>query len=67
MGHTTNFQTPLLDDNGDGGSNEEDGLLAQNTYIGNGTVIYGDAPVIGSVSLDQTPLLDDTGNGVGVI
>jgi len=51
---TTDYQTPLIDDNGNGIGNEVgDGLLAQNTFIGNGTIIYGDAPVIGSVSPEQ--------------
>ena len=50
-----NDQTPLLDANGNGISNEaEDYTLIQSTYIGNGTVISGDAPVIGSVSPVQT-------------
>jgi DNA-binding beta-propeller fold protein YncE len=54
IGYTTDFQTPLLDANGNGVGNEpEDGTLVQDTYIGNGTVIHGDAPVIGSVSPDQ--------------
>lgn len=44
-------QTPLLDDNGNGVGNEvQDGTLAANTSIGNGTVIEEDTPVIGSVS-----------------
>ncbi len=64
LGQSITFQTPLLDDNNNGVGNEsngdeiiesgEDGYIAQNIYIGNGTVIYGDAPVIGSVSDDQT-------------
>jgi DNA-binding beta-propeller fold protein YncE len=50
IGFTTDNQHPLLDDNGNGIGNEEgDGLLAENTFIGNGTVIQGDSPVIGSV------------------
>ncbi len=53
------FQHPLLDDSGNGVGNEaEDGALAQNTFIGNGTVIYGDIPVIGNVSPDKT--INDT-------
>jgi len=55
IGYTTDFQNPLLDANGNGVGNEpEDGTLVQDTYIGNGTVIHGDTPVIGSVSPDQT-------------
>jgi hypothetical protein len=55
MGYTTSYQHPLLDANGNGITNEpEDLTLVASTYIGNGTVIQGDAPVIGSVSPDQT-------------
>jgi hypothetical protein len=55
IGYTTDFQHPLLDDNGNGVANEAgDGFLAQNTFIGNGTFIYGDVPGIGSVSSDQS-------------
>ena len=54
MGYSTTRQTALLDDNGDGVSDNNDGLLAQTTYIGNGTAIYTDAPVIGRVSAEQT-------------
>ncbi|MFC1495496.1 6-bladed beta-propeller [Thermodesulfobacteriota bacterium] len=44
-------QHPMLNDNGNGiGNEEDDGDLSQNTYLGNGTVISGDAPVIGSVT-----------------
>jgi len=51
MLHPAELQHPLLDDNGNGiGNEKEDGVLASNTYIGNGTVIQGDAPAIGSVS-----------------
>ena len=50
-----NDQHPLVDANGNGVGNEtEDYALISNLYIGNGTEIYGDAPVIGSVSEDQT-------------
>ncbi|MFC1505414.1 C13 family peptidase, partial [Thermodesulfobacteriota bacterium] len=55
LGYTTTEQNPLLDANGNGIPNEpEDVTLVQNTYIGNGTVIYGDAPVIGTVNPEQT-------------
>ena len=48
-------QTPLLDANGNGVGNEaQDFTLVQGSYIGNGTVISGDAPVIGSVSPAKT-------------
>ena len=36
------------------GNETEDFALISNIYIGNGTELYGDAPVIGSVSEDQT-------------
>jgi streptogramin lyase len=50
IGYTTEYQHPLLDANGNGTGNEPvDYSLAENQYIGNGTVIQGDAPVIGSV------------------
>ena len=49
-----NDQNPLVDADGNGVGNEiEDYALISNVYIGNGTEIYGDAPVIGSVSEDQ--------------
>ncbi|MFH0814244.1 MAG: 6-bladed beta-propeller, partial [Pseudomonadota bacterium] len=55
ISQTTNYQNPLLDDNGNGIGNEaSDGALAQSTYLGNGTIIYGEAPVIGTVSPPQT-------------
>ena len=48
------YQNPVLDDNANGIGNEvNDGTLASSTYIGNGTIIYGDAPAIGKVSPDQ--------------
>jgi streptogramin lyase len=55
IGHTTDYQHPLLDANGNAKENEpEDFALAQNTFIGNGTQIFGEAPTIGSISPDQT-------------
>ena len=55
IGVTTSYQNPLLDDNGNGIGNEvDDGILSQNKYIGNGTLIVTDAPAIGSVSPVQT-------------
>jgi DNA-binding beta-propeller fold protein YncE len=52
---TTDFQHPLLDANGNGTGNEAgDFTLAQGQWIGNGTVIQGQAPVIESVSDGQT-------------
>ena len=55
LDYSFNDQHPLVDANGNGVGNEtEDYALISNVYIGNGTEIYGDAPVIGSVSEDQT-------------
>ena len=50
LGHAIEFQHPMLDDNGDGIFDIDDGSLALTTSIGNGTEIYGEAPQIGSVS-----------------
>ncbi len=61
--YTTNFQHPLIDANGDGTSNQPDDFtLAENKFIGNGTVIPGDAPVISGVSADQT--ISDTSSAL---
>ncbi|MEW6599796.1 MAG: MopE-related protein [Nitrospirota bacterium] len=55
LGQAISGQTPLLDDNGNGtGNDPDDGTLAQNIHIGNGTPVQGSVPVIGSVSPDQT-------------
>ena len=55
IAYTTPYQHGLLDDNGNGIGNEAgDGYLAQETYIGNGTIIHGDAPLIAQVSPSQT-------------
>jgi hypothetical protein len=54
LSQTYDYQTPLLDDNGDGVGNSSDGTLAAVTYIGNGTPQNWSAPVIGAVSPDQT-------------
>jgi len=52
---STNVQTPLLDANANGIGNEpEDDKLVQNIFIGNGTVIASDAPIINEVSPPQT-------------
>ncbi len=54
MGSPTEFQHPLADADGNGVGNEPgDMSLCRNVYIGNGTVIQGNAPVIGSMSPDQ--------------
>jgi sugar lactone lactonase YvrE len=51
IGQATDYQHPLLDTNGNGTANEAgDFTLVENSYIGNGTEIFGDAPVITSVS-----------------
>ncbi|RKZ90589.1 MAG: hypothetical protein DRQ40_10830, partial [Gammaproteobacteria bacterium] len=51
LANATIVQTPQLDDNGNGIGNEaEDGYLAQTTHIGNGTISFSEAPVIGSIS-----------------
>jgi len=55
IGYATDYQTPLIDANGNGFGNEpEDLTLAQNIYIGNGTVIHGEVPLINAVSAPQT-------------
>ncbi|MFH0813304.1 MAG: C13 family peptidase [Pseudomonadota bacterium] len=55
IGQISGYQNPLLDGNGNGIGNEAaDEVLARTTYIGNGTVIPGEAPVIGGVSPAQT-------------
>lgn len=54
---TTSFQQPLLDDNGNGlGSDDENGLLAAATFIGNGPVLQRAAPEIAAVSTDPAAL-----------
>ncbi|MGA1869868.1 MAG: 6-bladed beta-propeller [bacterium] len=63
INNTTNLQNPLLDANGDGSSNEAaDFIIAQDTYIGNGTVIHGGAPVIGSVS--EAQIISNTASAI---
>jgi len=47
------FQTPLLDDTGDGVGDNGDGAVAAATYIGNGTPQNWSGPTIGAVSSDQ--------------
>ncbi|RJQ44441.1 MAG: hypothetical protein C4538_10505 [Nitrospiraceae bacterium] len=58
-------QRPLLDDTGNGLGNEDygqagvieqgdDGYLARSAYIGNGTVVPGDTPVIGGVTVSPS-------------
>ncbi|MFH2120776.1 MAG: 6-bladed beta-propeller [Pseudomonadota bacterium] len=63
IAYTTPYQHPLLDADGNGTANEaEDLTLVQSAYIGNGTVIYGSAPLIGTVSPDQT--INDTSSAL---
>jgi hypothetical protein len=57
MGYTTTYQHPLLqaDMDGNGTANDSADLAAlAATYIGNGTVIFGSAPVIGDIPPDRT-------------
>lgn len=57
LGFSFDDQHPLLDSNGNGAANETEDLnLVEGVYIGNGTVIQGDAPVIGSVSSDPSTI-----------
>ncbi len=49
----TKWQTPLLDDNGNGVNDDGDGTLANATFIGNGTPFPGAPPVIGNISPGQ--------------
>ena len=59
LGESYDYQTPLLDDNGDGvGNDVTDGDLAAVTYIGNGVRQYWDGPEIGAVSPEQ--MIDGT-------
>ncbi len=60
MGYLTTSQNALIDDNGDGISDNKDGSLAGITYIGNGTAIYANAPKIGAVSGEQTIHIEQT-------
>ncbi len=59
----TRLQNPMIDGNGDGigttDPDSADGYSVRRIYIGNGTAISGQAPVIGSISPDQT--ISETG------
>ncbi|OQX14348.1 MAG: hypothetical protein BWK80_41920 [Desulfobacteraceae bacterium IS3] len=56
MRDPSKYQDALLDGNGDGTANSpEDENAAGNVYIGSGTVITGDAPIIENVSFKETP------------
>ena len=53
------YQTPMLDDTGNGIGNEPgDGTVAAATYIGNGTRQWWEGPTIGAVSAPQS--IDNT-------
>ena len=55
LGQTFTYQTPLLDDTGNGIANEPaDGTIAATTYIGNGTRQWWEGPDIGAVSAPQS-------------
>ncbi len=55
ISYTTDFQHPLIDDDGSGAGNEaSDGVLAQSAFIGSGTVDAGAAPAVGAVSPAQS-------------
>lgn len=50
------YQDAFLDGNGDGSPNDpEDEDSARNMYIGNGTAVSADAPIIETVSFEETP------------
>lgn len=50
-----NYQTPLLDDDGNGVGNEAgDGAVADVTYLGNGTIQNWSGPTIGGVIPEET-------------
>lgn len=54
LAQTFDYQTPLLDDSGDGaGNGATDGALADVTFIGNGTPQQWQGPAIGAVSAPQ--------------
>lgn len=54
LSRTVDHQNPTLDANGNGIANETaDFDAVADTYLGNGTLTSGEAPVIGSVSEDQ--------------
>ncbi len=61
LANTTDHQHPLLDANGNGIANEDtpaadndDFESIQGYYIGNGTDLFADVPILGGVSPDQT-------------
>ena len=59
LGEAIETQHPQLDANGNGQTNEaEDFTLVEDMFIGNGTDLYEDRPIIGSVSEPRT--IEDT-------
>ena len=55
LGQTFTYQTPLLDDTGNGIANEPaDGAIAATTYLGNGTRQWWEGPEIDAVSAPQS-------------
>jgi sugar lactone lactonase YvrE len=54
LGQAYQYQTPLLDDTGDGNGNSGDGAVAAVTSIGNGTPQNWSAPTIQAVSPNRT-------------
>lgn len=54
MGSVGAGQTPLLDDNGDGLYDDNDGPLSRRFAIGAGILLAGDDPQIGAASAPQT-------------
>ena len=55
LSQTFTYQTPLLDDTGNGIANEPaDGTIAATTYIGNGTRQWWEGPEIDAVSAPQS-------------
>ncbi len=56
MSDPVKYQDAFLDGNGDGSPNTpEDNDSARNVYIGNGTAVTGDAPIIENVSFEESP------------
>jgi sugar lactone lactonase YvrE len=63
MQDPVDYQSAMLDDNGNGIANEiDDGILSKTTYIGNGIQISDDAPVISQISEDQ--VLDNSDQAI---
>ncbi|QTA81633.1 NHL repeat and PKD domain-containing protein [Desulfonema limicola] len=52
---TSKYQNPVLDDNNDGIYDETDGSAAEKIFIGKGSVITGDLPVLENLSVLPEP------------